>query len=160
MVAPRSIHTDPADVPEIENEHALIRIIHGTYISQTTPYQMVTAADLFHVYLQPKRVIRIAAREMAFVYGLQGRGTSGGKMINSRTLINYSLKGDNIVVNADNDGLEFMFGSGTPMNEPVIYGGPFVATTPEQMAEFQRRYTAGKMGQLDLFDETTVGYNL
>jgi redox-sensitive bicupin YhaK (pirin superfamily) len=153
FVEPKSIHVDPQDVPEVENEHALVRIIHGKYEGKATSFQMVTSADLFHIYLKPNKMIKIAAQEMAFVYGLEGSGTSAGENIISRTLINYSADGKNVVIKAGKNGLEFMFGSATPIKEPIIYGGPFVATTPEQMAEIQRRYERGDMGNLRPYGE-------
>lgn len=151
LVAPKSIHVDPAEVVEVETEHALVRIVHGTYSGKSSSYQMVTHADLLHVYLKPNKIIKIAAKEMAFVYALEGSGSSAGENIRPQTLINYSPEGDHIVVKADKGGLEFMFGNSTPINEPIIYGGPFVATTPEQMGEIHRRYTRGEMGQLKAY---------
>ncbi len=148
LVAPKSINVDPAEVPEVESEHARVRIVHGKYAGKSTPYQMVTDADLLHVYLKPNKVFRIAAREMAFVYGLEGSGSADGNEILPQTLVNYSTEGKTIVISAGKDGLQFMFGGGTPINEPIIYGGPFVATTTEQMREIHRRYTRGMMGIL------------
>ncbi|MBK9492768.1 MAG: hypothetical protein IPO07_31320 [Haliscomenobacter sp.] len=49
---------------------------------------------------------------------------------------------------ADSAGFEFLFGTGTPLNEPITYGGPFVMTTPEQMAETKLRFANGEMGRL------------
>jgi redox-sensitive bicupin YhaK (pirin superfamily) len=63
-------------------------------------------------------------------------------------MINYSLYGDSITINAGKEGLQFMLGSGNPHNEPIVYGGPFVATTSKQMEEIQRRYSRGEMGTL------------
>lgn len=154
LVAPKSIHVDPADVPEVEDDHARVRIVHGTYAGKSTPYQMITDADLLHVYLKPNKVFRIAAREMAFVYGLEGGGSTAGTNIAPQTLVSYSAEGKNIVITAGQAGLQFMFGGGTPINEPIIYGGPFVATTAEQMREIQRRYARGEMGVLEPYKQT------
>jgi redox-sensitive bicupin YhaK (pirin superfamily) len=44
-----------------------------------------------------------------------------------------------------------MFATGIPHNEPITYGGPFVMTTPEQMAETKRRYARGEMGKLERY---------
>lgn len=154
LVAPKSIHVDPADVPEVENDSARVRIVHGTYAGKSSSCQMVTDADLLHVYLKPNRMFRIPAREMAFVYGLEGSGSTGGADIMPQTLVNYSAEGETIVVTAGKAGLQFMFGGGTPINEPIIYGGPFVATTAEQMREIRRRYARGEMGVLEPYKQT------
>jgi redox-sensitive bicupin YhaK (pirin superfamily) len=153
FVAPKSTHVDPIEVPEVETENALVRIVHGSYFGKSTSYQMVTAITLLHIYLKPDKIITIDAKEMAFVYGLEGSGNSEGKPILPQTLINYSVEGDSIVVKANKEGFQFMFGSGTPLNEPITYGGPFVTTTPEQMAAVRRRYARGEMGNLEPYRE-------
>ncbi|VTP91557.1 Pirin C-terminal cupin domain [Sphingobacterium daejeonense] len=86
---------------------------------------------------------------MAFVYGMEGSGTTENEKILPKTMVNYSLEGDNITVKASEEGFQFMLGSGNPHNEPIVYGGPFVATTFEQMQEIQRRYSQGEMGTLE-----------
>lgn len=158
LVAPKSLHVDPDDVPEVEDDDARVRIVHGTYAGKSTPYQMVNDADLLHVYLKPNKMIRIAAREMAFVYGLEGGGSTGGANIAPQTLVNYSAEGKTIVITAGKAGLQFMFGGGTPINEPIVYGGPFVATTAGQMREIERRYARGEMGVLEPYRQTSETY--
>lgn len=154
LVTPKSINVVPTEVPEAEDEHARVRIVHGVYAGKSTPYQMVTDADLLHVYLKPNKMLKIAGREMAFVYGLEGSGSTGGNEIVRQTLVTYSPQGNNVVVTAGKAGLEFMFGGGTPINEPIIYGGPFVATTAEQMREIHRRYARGQMGVLEPYAQS------
>lgn len=154
FVAPRSIHVDPHQVLEVEDENARVRIVHGAYSGKSSPYQMVTDADLLHVYLKPNRTLDIKARATAFLFALEGEGNSAGQVISPQTMISYSVEGTNVVVQAGEDGLQFMFGGGTPINEPVVYGGPFVATTTEQMQEMRRRYARGDMGTLDPYSPT------
>ncbi|MGL5892887.1 MAG: pirin-like C-terminal cupin domain-containing protein, partial [Bacteroidia bacterium] len=42
----------------------------------------------------------------------------------------------------------FLYVSGTPQNEPIVHGGPFVMTTDEQMHETKKRLGRGEMGEL------------
>ncbi|RDC56560.1 pirin family protein [Pedobacter chinensis] len=152
FVTPRSIHVDAKDVPEVESENALIRIVHGAYGGKSTMHKMVTDVDLLHIYLKPHKSITIATKQMAFVYGMEGGGTTESEKILPKTMINYSLDGDNITIKAGQEGLQFMLGTGNPHHEPIVYGGPFVATTSEQMEEMQRRYSRGEMGQLEPYE--------
>ena len=148
LIAPKSIHVDAKDVPEVASENALVRIVHGAYGGKSTTHKMATDVDLLHIYLNPHKSITIATKPMAFVYGMDGSGTTESEKILPKTMINYSLEGDNISVKAGGEGLQFMLGSGHPHHEPIVYGGPFVATTPEQMEDIQRRYAQGEMGTL------------
>ncbi len=38
---------------------------------------------------------------------------------------------------------------GEPAEEPLLFGGPFVMDTPENLQQAQRDYYAGRMGTLD-----------
>ncbi|HLP94906.1 MAG TPA: pirin family protein [Saprospiraceae bacterium] len=149
FVTPKSMHASAQDVPEKITEDYRIRIVHGEYEGITPKYKMVTDVNLFHVFLNPNKSITLDAMPMAFVYGLKGSGNSEGEAIQAQTLANYTLQGEKVVINSLNDGLEFMFATGTPHNEPITYGGPFVMTTPEQMAETRRRYSNGELGTLE-----------
>lgn len=150
-VTPKSIHASAKEIPEIKTDEYLVRIIHGEYLEISTPYKMVTKVNLFHIFLDPNKSITLAAKEMAFIYGLKGNGITESETIKSQTLINYSLKGDSLSITANENGLEFMFATGTPHNEQITYGGPFVMTTPEQITEAKRKYAKGEMGKLELF---------
>lgn len=148
MVSPKSMHAAAAEIPEISNEDYKVRIVHGQFQGKSPAYQMVTDVNLLHIYLEPGRSIQLEAQEMAFVYGLGGNAMIENEKIQAQNLINFSSEGTQIKVTAGDSRFEFMFGSGTPHHEPITYGGPFVMTTKEQMAEAQRRYARGEMGYL------------
>jgi hypothetical protein len=149
FVDPKSMHARANEVPEITTADFKVRVVHGNLEGITPSYSMVTAVDLFHIFLKPNKSILLNAFPMAFVYGLKGRGDSYGAAIQGQTLVNYSLEGKEVIVSSLDEGLEFMFATGTPHNEPITYGGPFVMTTTEQMEETQRRYSSGEMGELE-----------
>lgn len=148
FVVPKSMHASMQEVPEKITEDYKVRIVHGEFDGISPNYKMVTAVNLFHVFLKPNKTINLEALPMAFVYGLKGKGSSEGETIQAQTLVNYSLVGERVTISALDEGLEFMFATGTPHNEPISYGGPFVMTTPEQMAATQRSYANGEMGKL------------
>jgi quercetin 2,3-dioxygenase len=52
------------------------------------------------------------------------------------------------MVNTANEAAYFIFASGTPHNEPIVYSGPFVMTTNAQMQENQLRLQKGGMDVL------------
>ncbi|TAE60408.1 MAG: pirin family protein [Bacteroidetes bacterium] len=149
FVNPASMHASAKEIPEKVTNDYRVRVVHGEFEGITPGYRMVTDVNLFHVFLQPDKSILFDAMPMAFAYGLSGTGKSNDNIIRAQTLINYSLQGEQVHIRSLGEGLEFMFATGTPHNEPITYGGPFVMTTPEQMAETQRRYARGEMGTLE-----------
>lgn len=73
---------------------------------------------------------------------------SGGTALGPQVLLTYGAAGEVVAVDAGAGGVEFLFGSGTPIGEPLVYGGPFVMTTAAQMTETKRRHARGEMGAL------------
>lgn len=149
LVQPKSMHASSSEIPEKITEDYKVRIVHGEWEGLRPNYQMVTSVNLLHVFLEPHKSINLNAMPMAFVYGLHGQGKTEGELIQSQTIVNYSLEGDSVNISALEAGFEFMFASGIPHNETITYGGPFVMTTREQMAETQKRYANGEMGKLE-----------
>jgi quercetin 2,3-dioxygenase len=148
LVEPKLMIAESNRIPEYLNDDYKLRVIHGTYGEMQSPLKMVTEIDLFHVYLNPGKSITLNAQEMAFVYTLNGNGMADENKIIAQSMVNFSTEGNKVVVNGGENGLEFMFATGMPHNEPITYGGPFVMTTPEQMADTKRRFGRGEMGEL------------
>jgi len=149
FVLPTSMHASANEVPEKHTEDYKLRIVNGAFEGIQPHYKMVTPVNLFHVFLNPNKSITLPALPMAFVYGLNGKGICETEIVQAQTLLNYSLDGDAVKLQAGDAGLEFMFATGVPHNETITYGGPFVMTTPEQMAETKRKYANGEMGTLE-----------
>lgn len=148
MVEPLSMHAMANEIAEFKNEDVLIRVIHGNYNEITPSYKMLTDVNLYHVFLNPNAEITLPAQEMAFIYVLKDEGSVDDHLIGPQTLVNFGQSGDEIKIKASKEGLEFMFGSGTPLQEPIVYGGPFVMSSAEQMQQANRNYSEGKMGRL------------
>jgi redox-sensitive bicupin YhaK (pirin superfamily) len=151
FVTPKSMHAAANEVPEKVTPAYKVRVVHGQFEGIGPNYKMVTNVNLFHIFLNPNQSIVLDTMPMAFAYGLNGSGKTENENIAAQTLINYSLEGEKVIVKSLNEGLEFMFATGTPHNEPITYGGPFVMTTAEQMAATQQRYASGAMGVLDAY---------
>lgn len=149
MIEPKAMHANADQIVEILKPNQRVRIIHGQYDGKVAFNSMVTEVTLLHVFLEAGSFIQLPAKEMSFVYGLNGEAITDEQKVNAQTLINYEADGDTILITASSNGVEFIFGTATPLNESITYGGPFVMTSPEQMRETQKRYANGKMGYLE-----------
>lgn len=152
FVEPKGIHATAVDIPEVEYPEGKVRVILGQFEGKNPNYELLTKVALLHVYLVPNARITLPAAAMAFVYGLKGKAYGSEHAIQGQTLVNYSLEGDEVSIEAGPEGFEFLFGTGAPLNEPIVYGGPFVMTTTEQMAEARVRLGRGEMGRLAPYD--------
>lgn len=148
LVPPKAMHARASEIPEVITNDYKVRVLHGTYQGSVPDYKMITDVTLLHIYLQPGKSITIDAGEMAFCYGLSGKGVAGNNEIGGQVLVIYESNGNKITLQASEEGFEFMCATGTPLKEQITYGGPFVMTTKEQMAEIKKRHAMGEMGSL------------
>ncbi len=149
LVEPKAFHAFANDVPQYETENSLVRIVQGTYHGKTSPINLVTKTCLFDVTLQPNSSIEFDAAEMAFIYLMKSELVLDDKEILGTAMITFNEDGNTIKINSGKQPAHFMFASGTPHNEGIVHGGPFVMTTAEQMAETKKRYGRGEMGILN-----------
>lgn len=148
LVEPKAFHAFSKDVPEYNSEIVRVRVLQGAYQQLTSPIELVTKTILLDVTLLPNATIELDAKEMAFIYLMKGSIFIEGKEIRSTAMINFEKAGDRIVVTTGKEVAHFMFASGTPHNEPIVHGGPFVMTTNDQMKATQERLRRGEMGEL------------
>jgi quercetin 2,3-dioxygenase len=53
-----------------------------------------------------------------------------------------------ITVTAGTDGAQFLLLAGEPINEPVVFGGPFCMNSQAEIADANQRFRSGEMGTL------------
>lgn len=148
LAIPKAMHAAASQIPEVETDDFRVRILHGVFQNRTPAHQMLTDITLLHIFLKAGKRIVLDAAEMAFVYSLNGGGASGTVSFSAQNLLNFSAEGDSLEIVAGEKGCELMFGTGRPLREPIVYGGPFVMTTAEQMLDARRRHGRGEMGTL------------
>jgi len=148
FVTPKAIHAAANEIAEVNNNDYKVRIIHGNFDGKSAPYQLVTEITILHIFINPNKTILLNANEMAFVYGLSGLSEIEGLSVKKQTLVNFEKNGTEIEIKAGDNGFECMFCTAKPLNEPIVYGGPFVMTTNQQMQQTRERLISGKMGDL------------
>ena len=149
FVEPASFHASAAEVPVVQHGGAAVRVVQGRFGGQRAPFEGVTPVALLDVSLERGARLTLEAGAMAFLYGTAGDDLRCGEhTFGAQALVLFDDSGDEVVVEAGRSGGRVLFASGTPLREPVAYGGPFVMTTPAQLAEARRLYAAGQMGTL------------
>jgi hypothetical protein len=148
LVAPKAFHAFAKDIPEYKTDSVLLRVVQGEYAGLKSTIELVTKTTLFDITLSPNNSIELDAMEMSFVYLLSGSLTIDKEVAAGRSIITFQKTGSMVSVSTTDQSANFLFVSGTPHHEPIVYGGPFVMTTQEQMMETQRRLQRGEMGIL------------
>ena len=62
--------------------------------------------------------------------------------------LRFADEGDGVRLEAGAAGVHLAFIAGTPLGEPIVPKGPFIANTAAAATEMIRRYQSGQMGAL------------
>jgi redox-sensitive bicupin YhaK (pirin superfamily) len=159
MTAPRYQDVKGADIPEVvEDDGTRVRIVVGEFAGRKGPVEGVAADPRYlDISVAPGRHKRIAVDRTnhAFAYVFAGSGTfrdasdpqavmteqAGGTASRAmphesenRSLVLFD-RGDEIVVQAGDEGIRFLLVSGRPLEEPVAWYGPIVMNTRAELQQ-------------------------
>jgi redox-sensitive bicupin YhaK (pirin superfamily) len=162
MTAPRYQDVTARDIPlAIDDDGTEVRVICGSFWGKKGPVDGVAADPRYlDVSVPPGHRKRLAVEHSrhAFAYVFAGSGTfrDGSEPREVRTeqvdgslhaAGNRSLvlfdSGDEVVVQAGDDGIRFLLVSGQPLEEPVAWRGPIVMNTDEQLRQAYAELHAG-----------------
>ena len=156
MTAPRYQDVQGKDVPEvIEDDGTAVRVVCGSFGGKTGPVDGVAAEPRYlDISVPPGIRKRLAVETLrnAFAYVFAGSGQfrdasaplavqtdlvgSGGQtrpdFIGNRSLVLFD-RGDEVVVQAGDEGIRFLLVSGKPIEEPVAWYGPIVMNTRQEL---------------------------
>jgi redox-sensitive bicupin YhaK (pirin superfamily) len=135
---PRALHLNAKDVPEVQvmganGARARVRVLVGSY-------QDLEQGARVDIPLDPAHT--------AFAFVLKGSGQAQGTDVAAHTGIGFAKDGDFITLSGGAEGTQVVVGAGMPINEPVVFGGPFVMTNPAEIADAQARFRRGEMGKM------------
>jgi redox-sensitive bicupin YhaK (pirin superfamily) len=167
MMAPRYQDVKAAEIPEIVSDDGTrVRVVCGEFWGKRGPVEGVAADPQYlDVYVPPDRrkTLPVAMERHAFAYVFEGSGTfqsasqpfgvltekeldGSDALIRERTG-NRSLvlfdSGEDVTVQAGEEGIRFLLVSGKPIEEPVAWYGPIVMNT---QAELQQAVTELRNG--------------
>ena len=158
MADPRYQDIPSSAIPEVsEDDGTTARIICGEFWGKRGPVEGVAAdPNYVDISVPPghKKLIKVETTRNAFAYVFSGSGkfrdASQPRAVLTEQAAdpnagpeydatNHSLilfdRGDEIVVQAGDQGIRFLLVSGKPIEEPVAWYGPIVMNTSEQLQQ-------------------------
>ena len=162
MTAPRYQDIAAKDIPEItDDDGARVRVITGEFWGKKGPVEGVAADPRYlDISVPPgkRKTIAVDRTNHAFAYVFAGSGTFRdasapqgvvNELTNARDAdtTNRSLvlfdQGDEVVVQAGDEGIRFLLISGRPIEEPVAWYGPIVMNTQDELQQAFSELRAG-----------------
>jgi quercetin 2,3-dioxygenase len=139
MTAPRYQEVQAADIPEIkEVDGTNIRIICGSFGDVTGPVTSIAADPVYlDIAVAPglAKKIDVASDRNVFAYVFDGSGKfSDTTIADNRTLVLFD-RGEDVMVQAGDEGVRFLLVSGRPLHESVAWQGPIVMNTQEELRQ-------------------------
>jgi redox-sensitive bicupin YhaK (pirin superfamily) len=158
MTAPRYQGVTASDIPVVrEDDGTEVRVVCGSYGSTRGPVDEVAIDPTYLDVTIPagkRKTLPVETTRHAFAYVFAGSGkicnASGPLAVptepvswtdttppadaDNRSLVLFD-RGDEITVQADDDGMRFLLVSGRPLGEPVAWYGPIVMNTQEELRQ-------------------------
>jgi hypothetical protein len=159
MTAPRYQDIASAEVPEIvDDDGTAVRVICGDFWGKRGPVDGVSADPRYLDVSIPagrRKTLPVETNRHAFAYVFEGTGTFSAasqpfgvlteKEVDEREIRirertgNRSLvlfdSGDEVTVQAGDEGIRFLLVSGKPIEEPVAWYGPIVMNTQAELQQ-------------------------
>jgi quercetin 2,3-dioxygenase len=167
MTAPRYQDIKAGDVPEvIDDDGTRVRVVCGDFWGKRGPVEGVAADPRYlDIFVPPgkRKTLAVELERHAFAYVFEGSGsfraasepfgvltekTDGLNEIlvreqtGNRSLVLFD-SGDEVTVQAGDDGIRFILVSGKPIKEPVAWYGPIVMNS---QAELQQAFSELRQG--------------
>ncbi|HUL68978.1 MAG TPA: pirin family protein, partial [Gemmatimonadales bacterium] len=158
MTAPRYQEVKAPDIPAVTDDDGThVHVVCGNFWGMKGPVDGVAADPVYlDVSVAPgrRKVLPVETTRHAFAYVFAGNGkfcnasgplavptesvgwldTKPPAEVDNRSLVLFD-RGDEVEVQAGEDGIRFLLVSGKPLGEPVAWCGPIVMNTQDQLRE-------------------------
>ncbi|MGA2493757.1 MAG: pirin family protein, partial [Roseiarcus sp.] len=159
MTAPRYQDVPSAAIPEVVDDDGVsVRVICGEFWGQKGPVDGVAADPRYlDVTVPPnkRKALPVETYRQAFAYIFQGSASFAGASqpfgalreelvggeevlvrdtVGDRSLVVFD-SGDEVVVQAGEQGVRFLLVSGKPLREPIAWHGPIVMNTQAEIRQ-------------------------
>ena len=159
MTAPRYQDIKAAEIPEIvDDDGTSVRVVCGDFWGKKGPVEGVAADPRYlDIFVPPgkRRTLPVETERHAFAYIFEGSGsfreaskpfgvltekavegceTQVREQTGNRSLVLFD-SGDEVTVQAGDQGIRFLLVSGKPIEEPVAWYGPIVMNTEAELQQ-------------------------
>jgi redox-sensitive bicupin YhaK (pirin superfamily) len=168
MTAPRYQDVQAAEIPEVtDDDGTRARILCGSFWGRRGPVEGIAADPSYlDIWVPPgrRKALPVETGRHAFAYVFEGTGrfanasaprgfltesvdedgseTLTWEKAGDRSLVLFD-RGDEVVVQAGEQGIRFLLASGKPLGEPIAWHGPIVMNTHAEIDRALSELRAG-----------------
>jgi redox-sensitive bicupin YhaK (pirin superfamily) len=152
QMAPRYQNLTADRVAEVRREGVRLRVVGGEFAGAKGPGEALMPLLLVHATLEPGATLDEAVPgdfELG-VYVIGGEAAIGEARAATGSLAFLEAAGERLrVTNAGSESLDLMVLGGAPAEGPLVFHGPFVMNSVEQVRAAEIAYRTGRMGHLE-----------
>lgn len=153
-IEPSYQNVQAEDIPTVwqDQERVSVRIITGEIFGERGPIQTYSPMLIMHVQMESDSEVRIPVPHSynALTYVLEGSVQAEGQVAEAYEMVLYEQDGDFLSLSTKQQN-NLLVLAGEPLDEPVVFRGPFVMNTEEEAQQAYVDYQMGRMGHIPAF---------
>lgn len=154
MMPPRYQRIDAPSIPSVARDGVTVRVIAGELDGTRGPADTLMPLFLWHATLPPGAAFEtlVAGSFEVAAYVIEGAGTfdaePGRNAAQGQLVVWKNEEGTIRIANAGTSNLEVLVLGGAPAEGPLVFHGPFVMNSVQQVRAAELAYHNGQMGVL------------
>jgi redox-sensitive bicupin YhaK (pirin superfamily) len=134
MVPPAYHCIKNSEIEEIEIENGKLRLLAGEFEGRKGYISKYLPLDYYDLQLNPNAsiVLRTENERSVMIFTLLGDAYIAGELVKEKTAVKLT-SGDSVEIKATDKNAQVLFISSISLNEPVVWGGPIVMNTKEEL---------------------------
>lgn len=138
------------DIPVVAFDNAILKIVSGKLNNTEGPIKTKATTQIGHVIASGKSALTVDSFEeghQLMVYTLEGEAKVNGQILEAHHLAVFGETGDSFSIETEGYA-QLLIMAGAPINEPVVFGGPFVMNTQAEINQANIDFQKGLFGNI------------
>ncbi len=134
MVQPAYKSIKNSEIEEIKFENGKLRLLAGEYNGKKGFISKYLPLDYYDIHLKSNASIELKTEidSSVMIFTLVGEAYIGGTLVKEKTAVKLTL-GESVHIKATDKAAQVLFVSSIMLEEPIVWGGPIVMNTKEEL---------------------------
>ena len=145
---PASFSRDSAEIAVVERDGARVRVVLGDFGDHSARIGAHTPVTILDIRLQAGVRLDVPLPRQHNAFAIVVAGGLAASTAASAHALRFGTESELLHLQAGAAGVHLVLLAGTPIGEPMVARGPFIANSPAELTQMIRRFQSGAMGQL------------